>query len=198
MKIPVFIRQVPSRRHLVDTVVSTLTAEGWPGPILRIECSQDPERSPIDRHMAVFTEAMRRQRWRDSRNRSEGGLHMEDDIELVEGFTGKMLNLIEDHPGTVIQGFNRSTFRARYGSGWNAAFTGLQCFYLPKHYADDLLRFQKCSQPYRYVDGLTDSWMRHREERVWVPIPSLVQHLAVESAIDPSRPMDRQAKDLRA
>jgi hypothetical protein len=132
----------------------------------------------------------------------QAAIVLEDDVTLVEGWRDKIEVVVADHPESLIQFF---TLGDRAESGWESGSTFMmnQCYYLPKGMASALLEYSDTWTPERHKSGsgwdydyLMADWLADNRMRYWRSLPSLVQHEAWTSAIDPRRRRNRQAPNL--
>jgi hypothetical protein len=145
-------------------------------------------------HVAVST-------WLDALEQSgyDAAVHLEDDILPTRDLQAKLASVIAEHPDNVIQFFSLRVADREKGPRWMAgrSFGMTQCFYLPRGYAAELAAYYP-DWPRRHGNhGGTDThlqdWLAMRRERYWLHVPSLVQHLAIPSLIDPRRSTHRQS-----
>lgn len=126
-------------------------------------------------------------------------IHLEDDIELCDGFYRAINRIIDDYPKVPINFFSRSKFdtiegtRFRYGG----TFAYNVCFYLPyemsyriREYADSWTRFDE--HPTGYDIMMQDYFIENGISYLQV-VPSIVQHVEGKSLINPKRSTHRQS-----
>lgn len=123
----------------------------------------------------------------------EPAIFLQDDVELTEGWRGKVEKVIGEHPDVVIQFFSLRKSDLTEGARWEAGRNYLmnQCWYVPAGYAQSLLEFArqwwKDNPGHTGDDTCVAEWLRARSEKYWHHVPSLVQHREWKSAIDSRR-----------
>lgn len=132
------------------------------------------------------------------------GIFLEDDIRLTENWREKIEAAIAERPGDVIQFFSMRkddlTIGSRYDAGRN--FSMNQCYYLPEGGARDLLEYaptwlaEHPESPNAY-DWVMRGWMQRDRRKYWIHVPSLVDHQAWPSVIDPRRSSGRKSKTFK-
>jgi len=143
--------------------------------------------------LETFVEACR---WAD-----EGpALHMEEDVILTKGFVAKANAAIGARPGQAIQFFSMRAADLAVGSREEPGRTFLmgQCFYLPAGISAAMAKYAG-GWPGREkhptgLDTMVADYLKAFGLRYWIHVPSLVQHRAGKSAIDPRRSSSRQSK----
>jgi hypothetical protein len=128
-------------------------------------------------------------------------VHMEDDIILTTGFRGKLISVTDTFPGCVVQFFSMRKDDLIIGSRWDRNFIMGQCFYLPRGYSKDILRYS-LNWPRRTehptgLDLMVNDFLRKRKEPYWLYVPSLVDHRVCKSQIDPRRSSRRQSRTFQ-
>lgn len=125
---------------------------------------------------------------------------LEDDVRLTDSWRSKVEEAIAEHPDHIIQFFSMRGSDLTVGSRFEPGRTFLmnQCYYLPAGYAAALLDFSQ-----RWVeenpnfktgyDIAMARWMQLNRIKYWIHVPSLVQHEAWRSEINPRRPRNRQS-----
>lgn len=130
-------------------------------------------------------------------------LHLEDDIVLADHFHERAGRVISERPDSPVQFFSLrgKTDRAK-GSRWEPGRTFLmgQCFYLPAglsrsihEYAAHWRSTDRGLQHPTGLDMMVGDYLAHHRIRYWMQVPSLVQHRASTSLIDPRRARTRQS-----
>lgn len=126
---------------------------------------------------------------------------LEDDIVLTKNFTSKIMEAISERRADVIQFHSRTREDLTVGSRYRSGLTYLnnQCVYFPPGFSKKLLLFAR--------DGAAPIWEQHpngtdcvmakflqvNKMRYWNHCPSLVEHLPIQSAIDPKRSRSRRS-----
>ena len=125
---------------------------------------------------------------------------LEDDITLTANWRTRVEAAIKEHPDSIIQFFSMRKADLTKGSRWEPGRTFMmnQCYYLPATYARQLLDYsqgwEQANPEYRTGYDITMArWMQENKLRYWVNVPSLVQHRAWKSEIQPKRPRNRQS-----
>ena len=124
-------------------------------------------------------------------------VHLEDDVVLTKDFYPKLLNVIPSRPSNIIQFFSMREMDRVGGSRWDTNFSMNQCTYLPRMYSRMILEYYpewegKKKNPTAY-DYLINDWLKTRQERYWLHVPSLVDHRVAKSLINPRRSSKRQS-----
>jgi hypothetical protein len=118
---------------------------------------------------------------------------MEDDIELCSDFCRKAEAVIATRTHSVISFFSYTKRK----SGYYPNFSWLQCAYFPAGYCNRIADFYPAWNRHQKgglgVDWLVKDWLKVRREPFWLHCPSLVQHLPLESVIDPTLSRRRQS-----
>jgi hypothetical protein len=174
------VRAMPEREQFLAPIRAELPA---------LEVVWDRSRNAIETWLAALECAG-----------NDAAIHLEDDILPTRGLLAKLDRAIIEHPDHVIQFFSLRRADRQLGSRWMAgsSFLMLQCCHLPPGYSAELLAYYP-HWPRRHTEpGGPDvhikDWLVHRGgERYWLHVPSLVQHLAVRSLIDPRRSSHRQS-----
>lgn len=144
-------------------------------------------------HMETFLRAL-------AMAKDDPCLHMEDDIILTRRFMDKVQRVVDSLDGDrVVQFFSMRNADLTTGSRWDSNFLMNQCSYFPADYSRSLLKFSNEWRPKHPEhptgsDVMINDWLRSRKERYWIHVPSLVEHRADVSNINPRRPKTRQSK----
>lgn len=125
-------------------------------------------------------------------------VHLEDDIELCDGFYEKILNAVAQYPDRVINFFSLRKKDYEIGHPFEekgAKFMMNQCYYLPKGYGQRIYEYwktwtRKQEHPTGY-DILMADWMKSEGIDYIQWFPHLVNHLEGTSLINPRRPKKR-------
>jgi len=128
-------------------------------------------------------------------------LQLEDDIVLCDNFLSRIQDVINKYPNNVIQFFSMRTKDITHGSRWESGsnFLGALCYYLPKGVAKQILLH---SYPYlentEYKHSPSDMCIRDflvkHKMKYYIQVPNLVDHLPIQSSINPKRPRNRVSK----
>lgn len=130
-------------------------------------------------------------------------VHMEDDIELCNGFRKKIEAAIAEHPNEVINFFSLRSkdyeLRRPYKEN-GAKYLMNQCFYLPAGYGRKIYEFYKewpgkAENP-TGLDNLVADWMKANKLHYIQWFPHLVNHLEGKSLINPKRSSRRLDKNF--
>lgn len=126
-------------------------------------------------------------------------LHIEDDVILTRDFRVKTEAVIREHADMPVQFFSlarkRDVLGARLEPG--RSFMMGQCFYLPAGMSAELLEYADTWSGIKEhptgLDFMVRDYLRAKRLRYWLHIPSLVQHRAGTSLINPRRARTRQS-----
>ena len=165
--------------------------------------SQIPELVVVEdtggRPMETFADALRH-------GENEPIVMLEDDIELTNRFCEKIECAVSERPHEIINFFNvgNKSNRKKYRAGKH--FNWMQCVYLPRGYGGMIAEFcentwvsfynelNNGAHPHSIrcnantlFDAAIAEWLAGRDEKYFIWHPALVQHLAIESAIEPGR-----------
>jgi hypothetical protein len=186
---PVFIRAVPwvdeRRRHAKalreatgGQVVWDLTHESWDTWLIALK-------------MAAAGPAV----------------HLEDDVVLTHDWRAKVEAAIAEHPDVVVQFFTNRKADVDVGSRWERGREYLmnQCFYVPERLARPMLDFALAYEmppldrwggpsTHKCQDLMVSHFLVAVDERYWVHVPSLVDHLPWTSSVNRRRPRERRAR----
>jgi hypothetical protein len=182
--IPAFIRAVPWDDRRADNARALRTATG--GRIV-----WDVQ------HHAYVT-------WIDALRAAAGGaaIHLEDDVQLTEGWREKVEAVIAAHRDQVVQFFSMRGADETTGSRTEPGRTFLmaQCFYVPARLAGPLAGFApgwpgRIADP-TGVDLTVRALLVERGESYHLHVPSLVQHQHWRSVINPRRQPGRQSRSF--
>lgn len=130
-------------------------------------------------------------------------IHLEDDIELCDGFYEKVRAAVKSNPDKVINFF--SMRKEDYDIGKPHLVAGSrylmnQCYYLPAHYGPMIAKFfeswerPKKEHLFGGTDTLISDFLKSRKEKYLQWFPHLVNHLEGKSLINPSRSSKRTDK----
>lgn len=125
-------------------------------------------------------------------------IHLEDDVELCEGFYEKILAAVEQYPDRVINFFSLRKKDYEIGHPFEekgAKYIGNCCYYLPKGYGQQIFEYYK-RWPRRFehptgYDLLMADWMKENGIDYIQWFPHLVNHLYGTSLINSRRPKNR-------
>jgi len=139
---------------------------------------------------------------------------LEDDVELTEDFCNKIKERVKEAPHRIINFFGDCGSKNRI-SKWRDGkhFCWLQCCYFPTGYGDMIadyypqwkIEIEKLLEHSErigmrstdtFFDGMVAHWLASRNERYYISLPALVQHLPFESVVDPTRSKNRQCKSF--
>jgi hypothetical protein len=180
---PIIIRAVKHRPDRVENVQRMLEAV----PDARVVWDQT--RNSMDTWMSALYEAG-----------DEAILQLEDDIRLAPGFRDKAEKAISERPDSIIQFFSMRKADLDVGSRWDRSFVMGQCTYYPAGYCKQIAEF---SVEFRRIthgtleyatDYMVRDWLKRRKEPYWIHVPNLVDHLPIQSAVDPRRSKGRSSK----
>lgn len=155
--------------------------------------------------LAVVTDTLRsgRDTFREALRQANGDatLYLQDDVILTRGFRDKAEALIKQYGNHRIHQFF-SMRRADLSVGTRRepgrTFMMAQCFYLPAGYSEFLLNFSYVwpglAKHGCAIDTMIADFLKARRDHYWIHVPSLVQHRACVSMIDPRRSRSRQSK----
>ena len=119
-----------------------------------------------------------------------GGWIMEDDVELCNDWCARAAAVVADHPRKVIRAFSLTT---TCGEIPGLGFYSTACSYFPPGAPRMILDFYENLNPHirrhealeQLHDHLVGLWLDSRGDTYWLHSPSLVQHKAWPSTIDP-------------
>lgn len=123
----------------------------------------------------------------------------EDDVLLTRGFIAKANAVIAERPDDIITFFSRRKADLTVGSRYMnpMEFYMCQCMYFPSWSGDLIADFHSTSPTLvkdpTGTDRVIAAWCKSQKRKIWVSVPSLVEHLHVASAIDPRRSKNRQS-----
>lgn len=116
-------------------------------------------------------------------------VHMEEDVLLTKNFRQKIESAIAEHPNHVIQFFSMLRDDAKLGSRWINRFSMNQCYYIPAglnvpiaEYGERWPNREKDRNGY---DVMMDEFRRDMKFKIWLHVPSLVQHMEAKSLLGP-------------
>lgn len=135
----------------------------------------------------------------NSMNMTENpAVHLEDDIELCDGFYEKIVAAVEQYPDYIINFFSlrKKDYELRkpyFETG--SKFMMNQCFYIPAGAGPQIAKFwetwpRKVEHPTGY-DILMADWMKSRKMKYVQWFPHLVNHVECKSLINPKRSSKR-------
>lgn len=140
--------------------------------------------------------------WRDMLHCMGDGsaVVLEDDVVITTNFQEKVEKVIVEHSDELIQFHSRTTDDIFIGPRLRAgiSFYNNQCLYYPAGMGKALLEYADShpeifkKDPTGY-DRCTAFYMQNNKMKYWNHVPSLVDHLPVESLIDPRRSRFRVA-----
>lgn len=116
-------------------------------------------------------------------------LQVEDDAKVVEDFWPRALEVIEQHPESVVQFFSRRREDLTVGSRWDSSFVAALCYYLPGGYGPMIADYypdwpDRLKHP-DFLDYTVRDWLNSRKESYWIEVPNLAQHQPVPSTLGP-------------
>lgn len=123
----------------------------------------------------------------------DAALHLEDDVILTQHFQQKAVEIIQQHHDDVIQFFSMRKADLTIGSRWESGRTFMmnQCFYLPRHIASEMVDASKNWEGWKIhpngYDMFMADFMKARNIKYFLHVPSLVQHRIGKSLIDAMR-----------
>jgi hypothetical protein len=176
----------------------------------------DPERDANARRLALA--AGGRVVWDTRRNAYEnfldacryaqgiGAVHLEDDVTLTSEWRAKVEAVIAAHRDEVVQFYSDRKADLEVGSRRDRGrtFMAACCFYVPGRLGVPLLKYA-LDWPNRPlgpnpgragVDVMIAAFLAAEGESYWLHVPSLVQHNAWRSAINPRRPRARRSRSF--
>ncbi len=126
-------------------------------------------------------------------------MHIEDDVVFATQFVSRAAAVIAEKPDAVIQFFSRRKHDLTVGSRWmsGSSFMSLCCVYFPAGLSGRIGAYARGwtgrdLHPIG-IDLMVANYLRANRLRYWVQVPSLVQHRASKSVIDPRRSSKRQS-----
>lgn len=125
-------------------------------------------------------------------------VHLEDDIELCNGFMEKITSAIAQYPNQIINFFSLRKKDYELGRPYEelgSKFMMNQCNYFPAGYGAEIAEFyktweRKIEHPTGY-DILMADWMKSKKMKYIQWFPHLVNHLECKSLINPRRSSKR-------
>lgn len=118
---------------------------------------------------------------------------LEDDILLTRDFTSKIETAIKANPHVLIQFHSRSKDDIAIGSRWRPGrtFCNNQCVYFPPTFAAALLSYSYTAKRFETdptgIDLCAADFLALHKQKYWNHVPSLADHLPIQSIIDPRR-----------
>lgn len=130
-------------------------------------------------------------------------VHLEDDIELCDGFLEKITHAVSIYPNNVINFFSlrsKDYILRRPYFELGSRYMMNQCFYLPEGYGPMIAEFyaswgRKSEHPTGY-DILMADFLKSRREKYVQWFPHLVNHIECRSLINPKRSSKRTDKNF--
>lgn len=131
-------------------------------------------------------------------------VHIEDDIELCNGFLEKIHEAVDLYPDNIINFFSLRKKDYELQKPYferGSKFMMNQCFYIPAGIGPKIAEFyktwdKKVIHPTGY-DILMADFMKSRKERYVQWFPHLVNHIECASLIDPRRSSKRTDKNFK-
>jgi hypothetical protein len=135
-----------------------------------------------------------------------GAVHIEDDVILTSQWRAKVEAVVGEHGDEVVQFYSDRKADLEVGSRRERGrtFMAACCFYVPGRLAVPLLKYA-LDWPNRPlgpnpgragVDTMIAAFLAAEAESYWLHVPSLVQHHAWRSAINPRRPRARRSRSF--
>ncbi len=122
-------------------------------------------------------------------------VHLEDDIELCEGFVEKVTEAVNEYPDRIINFFSLRSEDYRIGKPFlvpGARYIANLCFYVPAgmgvQIAEYYGKWKRKEEHPTGCDFLIADWMKERKMRYVQWFPHLVNHKRGKSLINPRRP----------
>lgn len=116
-------------------------------------------------------------------------IHMEEDIILTKTFREKIEAVITQKPGHVIQFFSMRKADLTQGSRWDTSFMMAQCFYMPSGLsmiaAKYIRKWLEKTNDHGAPDLAFEHMRREMGFKVWIHVPSLVEHRKAKSLLGP-------------
>ena len=131
-------------------------------------------------------------------------IHIEDDIELCDGFYDKVVAAVNRYPDRVISFFSTKPSDYKHGGPFVQAgrkFSMNQCFYIPARMGPALADYyerwtRKQEHPTGYDIMMADFFVENKLDYIqWMP--HLVNHQETKSLIDPHRSSRRIDKNFQ-
>jgi len=126
----------------------------------------------------------------------DGIVMIEDDIKLCDGFMEKIMKVLEQHKGEVVQFFTRALSKnLSCGYKQGGTFSSTVCNYYPASFCkmlqdEEYIRYFKevyyptKHEPWTYpIDTYIAFVLGYNRMRHWLELPFLVQHLALKSTL---------------
>jgi len=128
-------------------------------------------------------------------------VHIEDDIELCDGFLEKVINAVNQYPDTIINFFSLRKEDYEIGKPHfvpGRSFMMNQCFYIPAGMGSQIAAYysewdKKEIHPTGY-DIMMADWMKKNKMKYLAWFPHLVNHIHCKSLINPKRSSGRSDK----
>lgn len=178
--------------------------------MIRILCMAVPKRAEIVRYLRAHIPNLQvvwdkkrcaAHTWQSTFKAAgaEPAVIVEDDIVLTKDFMRKLMAVIDMYPDRFIQFHSRTkediTVGSRYRAG--ATFMNNQCLYYPAGLAAKILEYSEghplwVTNP-SGTDAVTAAYLKDNKIRYWNHVPSLVDHLPVQSEIDSRRSKHRRS-----
>lgn len=134
----------------------------------------------------------------------EPSVHLEDDIELCDGFVEKIRNAVEQYPNQIINFFSlrkKDYELKRPYEELGSKFMMNQCIYIPagfgKQIADYYEVWSRREEHPTGCDILIADWMKSKKMKYVQWFPHLVNHLECKSLINPKRSSKRTDKNFK-
>jgi len=127
---------------------------------------------------------------------ADAAIFLEDDAVLTADWDTKIAAVIEGHPDVLIQCYSNRKDDLAAGPRWEPgrSFMNNQCWYAPPGMAAEMADYLHAwpkrldgTDPTGYDLAMQD-YLRSKGLRYWLHVPSLVQHQAWKSVINPRRP----------
>lgn len=124
-------------------------------------------------------------------------LNIEDDVILCNNFMDRVMDVVNKHPDKLISFFTLKKSVKGPTMMPGSSFCMNQCVYYPDGWTEPFLSFfdgweRILEHPTGYDYAMAD-FMKSRHEKYLLWQPSLVQHRAEKSRIDPRRSTKRQS-----
>jgi hypothetical protein len=124
---------------------------------------------------------------------------LEDDVLLTQNFVVKAETVIAERQDDVITFFSRRKDDLTLGSRYMnpMAFYMAQCLYFPSGVGPAIADYHAISPTIEKDPTASDrviaAWCKQDGRKIWISVPSLVEHLPLTSAVDTRRSKNRQS-----